>query len=158
MAEGFGAALLIFVGLASGAVIAGGVFAFISMIGVIPRLMYHSRTAHKSRLYENMVIYGGTVGNILYLFADDMQKIFLRGGQIQGMEQAGGMFLMGSLLLIFYGLGSGMFVGCLSMALAEGLNVIPIMIGRIRLEAGLSYVMLAIALGKMMGSFYYFAG
>lgn len=157
MAEGFGIFLLIFIGLASGAVISGGVFAFISMIGVIPRLMYHSKTAKNSRLYENMVILGGTVGNIVYLFADDMQKVFLKAGQAQAMETAGGMFLFGSLVQILYGIGAGVFVGCLAMALAEGLKVIPIMIGRIRLEAGLPYVLLAVALGKMAGSLYYFA-
>lgn len=158
MADVFGTAFLVFIGLASGAVISGGVFAFISMIGVIPRLMYRSGTASSSRLYENMVVLGGTVGNIVYLFADDMQKVFLRAGQVQVMESAGGMFLLGCLLQILYGIGAGIFVGSLAMALAEGLRVIPIMIGRVRLEAGLPYVLLSIALGKMAGALYYFAG
>ena len=104
-----------------------------------------------------MVILGGTVGNIVYLFADDMQKVFLRAGQEQVMAAEGGMFFLGCLIQIFYGIGAGIFVGCLAMALAEGLKVIPIMIGRIRLEAGLPYVLLAVALGKMAGSLYYFA-
>ena len=48
---------------------------------------------------------------------------------------------------------SGMFVGCLAMALAEILNVVPIFANRIQLKKGMVYVIQSIALGKAVGAF-----
>ena len=48
------------------------------------------------------------------------------------------------------------FVGCIAVALAEILNTFPILFRRLYINRGLSGVMIAMALGKMAGSFYYF--
>lgn len=149
--------LLGVVGLSSGLAIASGVFAFLSMVGIIPRLMGRTKTAGHARLYENMVVLGGTLGNIIYLFSDQLQAVFLKGGQLTIMGNGSFGSVLGSLLLGLYGIGAGIFVGCLAMALAEGLKVIPIMLGRIHLEKGLPFVVLAIALGKMCGSFFQYS-
>ncbi|MCX4318109.1 MAG: stage V sporulation protein AB, partial [Lachnospiraceae bacterium] len=65
-----------------------------------------------------------------------------------------------------FGVCAGMFVGCLAMALAEVLQVIPVFAKRIRLRTGkptgkpkgmspgIPVIVLAIALGKMAGSLF----
>jgi len=55
-----------------------------------------------------------------------------------------------------YGTAAGIFVGCIAVALAEILNTFPILFRRLYINRGLSGVMIAMALGKMAGSFYYF--
>lgn len=54
------------------------------------------------------------------------------------------------------GLFSGIFVGGWILALAEIVNIFPILTRRIGLTKGLSLVVIAIALGKMSGSLIYF--
>ena len=60
----------------------------------------------------------------------------------------------GSATLAVFGLFSGIFVGCLAMALAETLKVIPVLVQRVKLAVGLPLVILALALGKAIACFY----
>ena len=55
-----------------------------------------------------------------------------------------------------FALLTGVFVGVLAVALAEVLNVMPVMLRRSRLTQGLPWLLLAFALGKMAGSLVYF--
>ena len=55
--------------------------------------------------------------------------------------------------MTIFGLFSGVFVGCLAMALAESLKVIPVLCQRLNMKTGLPIVITALALGKMAGSF-----
>jgi len=50
----------------------------------------------------------------------------------------------------------GIFYGVLAMSLAETLNVIPILTRRGRVQKGMFFFVLAIALGKLCGSLIYF--
>lgn len=123
-------------GFASGGMVAAGTFAFIVMIGIFTRLATRTRTASYTYLYENMIVLGGTLGNIVYLY-----NIHLPLGYVG---------------IIVYGLFSGVFVGCLAMALAEVLKVFPILVKRISLVKGLPYIVTAIALGKFAGAVFDF--
>ena len=58
--------------------------------------------------------------------------------------------------LAVLGLFSGIFVGGWILALAEIVNIFPILTRRIGLTKGLSLVVIAIALGKMSGSLIHF--
>lgn len=130
--------LLAFIGLSAGGVIAAGVFAFLAIIGVFPRLIGATRTYRHILLYETMIILGGTLGNIY-----DLYKFPLRVG--------------GNVLLGIYGLSVGIFIGCLVMSLAETLKVLPVVSRRIHLAVGLQYLVLSLGIGKMIGSLVYFA-
>ena len=55
--------LLAFAGLGAGAVIAAGIFAFLAIIGVFPRLIGVTHTAEHVLLYETLLILGGVWGN-----------------------------------------------------------------------------------------------
>ena len=59
-------------------------------------------------------------------------------------------------VLLVVALCSGIYVGCQAMALAEILNVFPILFRRAKLQLGLRYTVLAVALGKLVGSLWYF--
>lgn len=126
-----------FIGLASGSAISAGVFSFIISIGVVPRIIGKSRTAADIIAYENAVILGGTVGNIISLFAVHVP--------------------LGLWIVILFGLSAGVFTGCLAVALAEILNTFPIMFRRFGIKAGLGYIMFSMALGKALGALYFYA-
>ena len=51
--------VLILIGLASGFAVASGIFAFITMLGIIPRLAARTKTANHVVWYETMIIAGG---------------------------------------------------------------------------------------------------
>ena len=120
---------LIFVGLSAGGIIAAGVFAFLVIIGVFPRLIGKTGTKRHILLY-------GTIAD-LYEFPIPMAGF-------------------SSLFLGIFGLAVGIFVGCLVMSLAETLKALPVISRRIYLAVGLQYLILSIALGKLAGSLAYF--
>lgn len=127
-------AVLFLIGAAGGGVVSGGVFALISLIGVVPRLASRTKTAQHIAVYESAIIWGGILGNIVSVYEWKLPV---------------GMF---GLLII--GLFAGIYIGCFSMALAELLKVIPIFAFRVGLVQGIPYIVLAIALGKTLGSYY----
>lgn len=126
-------------GLAAGIGVSAGTFAFLIVIGIIPRLIGKCNRAAETMHFENAIILGGIGGNLLSVFP-----------QIR--------IPLGTVLLYFYGISAGIFVGCMAVALAEILNTIPILFRRTGLKVGLSWIMLAMALGKTVGSLYYFLG
>jgi len=133
---------LLLIGLCAGGAVAAGIFAFIAMIGVVPRLAGRSHTARYIELYEDMIVVGGAGGNLLSLYGQ--QAIWGIGGRL------------GLALVAVIGLLSGVFVGGLVMSLTETLDAIPVMVRRVRLQLGLAWVVLAFSLGKMVGSLVFF--
>lgn len=126
--------ILVFIGLSGGIAVAAGVFALITMIGMIPRAAARTGSGKFGYWYETIILLGGTIGSAITIY-----EIRLPIGWI-------GMAVIG----VF----SGMFVGCLSMALAESLRVIPIFSHRLRLSIGFPLLILALALGKGFGTLY----
>lgn len=134
----FQQAALVFIGVSAGGVIAAGVFAFLAIIGVFPRLIGKTKTNRHILLYETVIIVGGVLGNI-----SDIYEIPILWG---------GNFFLG-----IFGLSVGIFVGCLVMSLAETLKALPTINRRIHLAVGLQYVILSIGVGKLVGSLIYFS-
>lgn len=131
-------AFLIFIGLCSGAIIAGGLFDFIVMIGAVTRIIGKTHTSHRIMLYEVVIILGGVFGCLVSLYNYEAN--------------------LGAWLNILYGLFTGLFVGCLVMSLTETLDGIPIVTRRFNLAVGLQYIILALAMGKFVGALLYFWG
>ncbi len=127
-------ALLIFIGITAGFVVAAGIYAFITLIGVLTRLAVRTNTANRILLYEDLVVLGAAIGNIILLFEVKIP--------------------FGIVGLIIFGLFSGSFIGCLAVALEEVLQVFPVLTYRIRLKAGIPIVVLCLAIGKGLGAFY----
>lgn len=124
-------------GLTSGFAVAGGTFALIVAISVVPRIIGMSRTAKEVLRYENMIIAGGILGNLITVFTDVSIPF-------------------GRPMLVLYGLCSGIQVGCLVMALAEIMNVFPIVFRRMKLKIGMRWVITSLAVGKVLGGLWYF--
>lgn len=130
--------VLAFVGVSAGGIVAAGVFAFLAIIGVFPRLIGKTHTSSHIWLYETIIILGGILGNIL-----DIYEFPIGFG--------------GNLVLGAMGLSVGIFVGCLVMSLAETLQALPVINRRIGLAVGLQYLILSLGVGKMLGALVYFA-
>lgn len=131
------ALILTLTGISAGGVIAAGVFAFLAIIGVFPRLIGKTHTKQGIMLYETVIIIGGVLGNISDLF-----EFPIHAG--------------GNLFLAVFGAAVGIFVGCLVMSLAETLKALPVISRRIHLAVGLQYLILSIGIGKMIGALLYF--
>lgn len=128
--------LLAVIGFSSGAVVAGGLFSFISGLGVISDFADRTHTGEHILLYEDSVALGGILGNIFFIYNISIPH--------------------GAWIVPIFGLFCGIFVGCWSMALAEILNIFPIFIRRVKLLRGIQWLILGMALGKGIGAFVFF--
>ncbi len=128
--------LLALIGLSAGMIVAGGLFSFISGLGVISDFADRTHTGEHILLYEDSVALGGIIGNIIFIYHIAIPH--------------------GTWLVPFFGLFSGIFVGCWAMALAEMLNVFPIFIRRVKLVRGIQWLILGVAIGKGIGALVFF--
>lgn len=129
------ALIKIILGFGGGIFIAGGMVAFISIIGVIPIMAYRSKTASSLLVYENMVILGTILGGIYSIYPIKLPYSL-------------------SLSILFF-FAFGLFVGTLIIALAEVLSVLPILDRTIKIKKGITLIIFAIAFGKLAGSLCY---
>ena len=125
-----------FIGFGGGMVIAGAVFAFITVVGLVSRLAQKTSTQRYCRVYETAIVVGGIFGTVAGFFRFSLP--------------------VGSAIVVMVSLCIGIFFGCLAMSLAEVLNVMPILTRRGRVKEGIFFFVLAIALGKLIGSLLYF--
>lgn len=147
--------ILWIIGISSGLMVSAGVFTVLFVVGLVPRFAGRTETAWCEMFYEECLIAGGILADVVSVY-----PIKVSIGQILSMfSLAEGLTtkVITTALLILTGVFSGIFVGCLSIALSEVLDGIPIFARRIRFKKGLSIAVLAIALGKAVGSFIYFA-
>ncbi|GGF08887.1 stage V sporulation protein AB [Halobacillus andaensis] len=122
------------IGLASGIAVGAGFVAFITVLGIVPRLMQLSHTESKIIYYEIAIILGVFFG--IYLSFGDHS------------------FTLPVVGLIVWGLLHGVFVGMLAAALTEVLNVFPLLFKRIGIENYLFILLMALSLGKIAGSLF----
>ncbi|MGI8315423.1 stage V sporulation protein AB [Halobacillus mangrovi] len=122
------------IGLASGIAVGTGFVAFLTVLGIVPRLMQLSHSESKLRHYEAAVIFGVLFG--IYLsFGDIPIQVTYIG-------------------LIIWGLLHGIFIGMLAAALTEVLNVFPLLFKRIGVDGFLFTLLMALVLGKIAGSLF----
>lgn len=127
--------LMILIGLSSGAVVAGGVFALITALGIVPRLIERSKTRAYVRFYENCIICGGIGGTLISFWPISIP--------------------FGHIGLVIIGVANGIFMGSLLVALAEFINVLPIINRRFKLTGGIAFILVVLGLGKTVGSLLY---
>ena len=124
--------LLLVIGFAGGTIVAGGLYAFITLLKIIQRLSTSTGTAKYALVFEDCVMVGGIVGNLYSIFEWRLP--------------------LTPFFLVAYGSFSGIFVGCLAIALAEVIDVIPAIARRIKLKVGISFLIICTAIGKGIGS------
>lgn len=129
--------LLVWIALGAGFAVAGGFVAFVTLIGIVPRLSAITKTASKIRLYETCLAFGLILMNLISLYHPDFSWI---------------PYHLAGIILNLSGFFTGIFVGCLAGALAEVVNIIPILSRRVKLRKGFPYFVKAAAVGKCIGS------
>lgn len=127
--------LIILVGFAGGVAVGSGFVAFLTVLGVIPRLTQLTKTMKYIRAYEWSVVIGATSGSWIYLRE--------------------GYHNLSSFVLIPIGLADGIFVGMLAAALTEVLNVFPILAKRLGIQEKIVFLLMAIVFGKIFGSLFH---
>jgi len=126
---------VILLGLAGGLAVGSGFVAFLTVLGIIPRLTQLTKTGRMIQAYEWAVILGAVCSGWVDLRDHSLHMNI-------------------SLIIILIGLFCGLFIGMLAAALTEVLNVIPILSKRIGLEQQLLTLLMAIVLGKIFGSLF----
>ncbi len=124
-----------------GLMVSGGIFAFITIIGVVPSIAKKTKTESYIKFFEECIIFGGIFGCcssfIDYNF--NLEKNFIS-------------YLIVTIIFITI----GAFYGVLASSLAETLDVIPILAKRTKIKKNIFLFMFFIAIGKLLGSILYF--
>lgn len=128
------AGLAIFLGLAGGIAVGGGVIALFIVLDMIPRLAQVTRSYNRVHWYEGAMISGAVLGTV---------------ADFWNWRLAGPHILSGAV-----GLFNGVFVGMLAAALTEVLNVLPILAKRLHMKRYLFGLLLAMVFGKTAGSLF----
>jgi len=123
------------IAVSGGIVVGSAAAAFITLLDVFPRLVQLSDTRGKINIYERIVIFAMPITTLIHFL--------------------GISFKMGELILIPIGVILGIFIGLLASALAEVINVIPILIRRLKVKEYVYYVLVSMAVGKVVGSLFH---
>lgn len=127
--------IVILIGLSGGVVAGGALSAFITLIKLIPQMVQITKTRGSIKLYERVFALGAIIFSILY-FSNFNLRLF-------------------KVIVIAIGFFMGMFIGLFSSAIAEVLDVIPILTRKIKMRKEISYIIYALLFGRLAGSIYY---
>lgn len=127
----------LFIGLAGGIAVGGGLVAFFIVLDIIPRLAQLTRSYDKVHWFEGAIVCGA----LYWTFADFWDwKLW-------------SMWLT-PFLSTGIGLFDGVITGLLAAALTEVLNVLPILAKRLRIVQYMFGLLMAMILGKVTGSLF----
>lgn len=125
---------MIIIGIAGGIAVGSGMVAFLIVLDIIPRLAQITRSRRFLQRYEEAVIAGSLLFTVTDYVSFELEITPLIAG--------------------IFGLFAGCFVGLLAAALTEVINVLPILAKRIRLEAYIIWLLMAMIFGKIAGSLF----
>lgn len=123
-----------FVGLASGVMIGSVFISLLIVLGVIQRFIHLTKRNRVGNQIILPIILGVLCGTLISFISKQL--------------------FSGRILLGIIGLFQGLFNGAIIAALAETLNVFPLLSKRFRLRKQLFSLLLAIVLGKVVGSLF----
>lgn len=132
--------ILLIWGLCIGAFVSAGVCALLTSVGIVTRIAWVTKTTEKIRCYENCILIGAAGSNIIYICQPEL-----------AINSA-----ISRIILAVIGVFFGIFVGCLAMSLAEALDASTILLRRINLKKNFKYLILAVAIGKLIGNILYY--
>lgn len=127
--------LLMLIALAGGLTAGSAAAAFLALLEVIPRLIQISDTRNYIKLYQGVLTFGFVLFTLIY-FTDFHLNL-------------------SKYVAIPSGFLYGMFIGIFSSALAEVLNVIPVLAKKLKIRDHLVYVIYTLMAGKVIGSIFY---
>lgn len=125
--------IIIFIlSISAGVVVGTAITSFLVILKIVPRLSQLVKSKNSTLIYEIMLVMGITTFSIFYLLSI---KLYF-----------------GNYYAVLIGSFAGVFIGMITAALTEVLNVIPIIVRRLKVQKYLKYLMIAIVLGKIVGS------
>lgn len=127
--------IAVIIAFSNGLAVGSGLVSFLAIIGLVPRLAEVTRTEKRLRCYERMMVCGATLAALEPVYPVSLY--------------------LPAYYSIIPGLFIGLFVGCLAAALAEVLNVLPVMARRLGLSEYIRLLVLAMVVGKVIGSLIY---
>ncbi|SHJ97573.1 stage V sporulation protein AB [Tepidibacter formicigenes] len=125
-------AFIVVLGFSEGVVVGAGVVALLTLLDIIPRLCQITNSYKYLRYYEIMLIMGAFFGSLFSLTNIS--------------------FNFGIYTLIIVGTFYGIFIGLLASALAEAIDVIPVMERRLNIQGNVKYIIIVLIFGKLVGS------
>lgn len=120
------------IGFSNGIVVGSGIVALITLLDIIPRLAQLTKTYRYIREYEYTIILGSTFAAVVSLTEISMN--------------------LGWFVVVLVGFLNGFFIGLLASALAEVMNVIPVIVRRCRIDGYVIYILYSLIFGKVIGS------
>lgn len=127
--------LLIIIAFGGGITVASAAAAFITLLEVVPRLVEISDTRDNIKTYQYAIVSGFVLSTIIYFSEFHLN--------------------LSKYVAIPTGFIYGVFIGLLSSALAEVLNVIPVLAKKFKLKNHLKYVIATLMAGKVVGSIFF---
>ncbi len=128
--------LYLFMSFSTGAIISSAIYAFLTVIGLIPRLILKTKTDKYIVFYENVIILSGVLSALTYT-----------------------LHLQFSIPIIFvwYILFClGIFTGSLAVCLAEVMDILPIIVRKFGMANDTKLLMVLIGVGKGLGAFIFY--
>ncbi|MCU6710094.1 stage V sporulation protein AB [Paenibacillus sp. J5C_2022] len=135
MSEWMSRLFIAVLGIAGGLAVGSGLVALLIVFDLVPRLAQLTRAFRMSAWFESAIVSGA----LYWTFADFLDWK---------------LRLPSSLFLSGIGLLDGMFIGMLAAALTEVMNVLPILAKRLRLSHYMIAFVMAMVLGKTIGSLF----
>ncbi|MDR5660058.1 stage V sporulation protein AB [Serpentinicella sp. ANB-PHB4] len=121
------------VGFGNGLIVGSGIVALITLLDIVPRLCQLTKTYKYIRQYEGIIILGSVIAAFLSL-----TDISIFNNRVY--------------VVIIFGFFNGFFIGMLASALAEVMNVIPVIVRRFKIDGYVIYILYALIFGKVIGS------
>ncbi|SNS36686.1 stage V sporulation protein AB [Anaerovirgula multivorans] len=125
--------ILPIIGFSNGIIVGSGIVALLTLLDIIPRLAQLTKTYNYISIYEDVIIYSAALAAFFSL-----AKMGINTGVA---------------FVIIVGFFMGIFIGLLASALAEVMNVIPVIVRRFQIEEYVFHIVYALILGKTVGSF-----
>lgn len=119
-------------GFSNGIIVGSGIVALLSLLDIIPRLAQLTKTYNSIQTYENVIIFGAVLASITSL--------------------TGVSINLGKVIVVIVGFFIGVFIGLLASALAEVLNVMPVLVRRFKLDGYTDYIVYSLIIGKVLGA------
>ncbi len=133
--------IVMFLSMSGGLMVSGGVFAFITIIGVVPSIANKTKTEKYLKFFEECIIFGGILG-CCSTFIDynfNFENIIFK-----------------NIIVIIYFTCVGIFYGILAASLAETLDVIPVLSRRVNIKNNIYLLIIVIGIGKLLGSILFY--
>lgn len=132
--------LLILAGFSGGFITAAAFVAFISMLGIFPKVAAKTKTANECILYENCLMLGILTAVFVQFFL-----VYDSAGIYSSSPPS---MVTGIIFLCLIGLFGGIYIGFLIGGLSEVLNVIPTYARKAHIQKGIGFVIYFLAAGK----------